>query len=100
MHWVRKTNIFTANAHHDLMASYAQIPTPLKLSDEVYRIYFSSRSTIGQAYPYYLDYDFASDRIVHIETKPLWTHGAPGSFDDSGTMPACAIRVGGRVYLY
>src|SRR5665213_4213891 len=38
--------------------------------------------------------------IVDVHAHSLLTPSAPGTFDDDGAMPACVLRVDGRVSLY
>lgn len=100
MNWVKKGLIFKIDRPDRLMHSHSQIPTPLKLKDNLYRIYFSSRDINGKTYPYYLDYDLKENRIVNLTKKPLFHHGELGTFDDSGIMPASTVEHNGKIYLY
>ncbi|MEI6707788.1 MAG: hypothetical protein WCK96_11705 [Methylococcales bacterium] len=100
MKWQKKELIFNANKEHEKMFSHAQIPVPLLIDKERYRIYFSSRDIKGKTYPYYLDYDFTKKEILCLEKKPLLAHGEIGTFDDSGIMPASIIRINELVYMY
>ncbi len=83
------------------MFSHAQIPFIYKSGDgAVQRIYFSARDEDGKTYPFYLDYDFDSRRVVYVEKTPLLEHGALGTFDDSGIMPSSIVEVGESLYMY
>lgn len=39
-------------------------------------------------------------RVLRIHTEPILQLGKPGTFDEHGIMPSCALRDGRRVLLY
>lgn len=84
------------------MKSHAQVPTPLV--DEkvgILRVYFSSRPERGQSLTSFVDLDLEDfSRVVHVNPEPLLQPGRPGTFDEHGIMPSCAVRHGDLVYLY
>ena len=100
MEWVKKGLIFNADKNQKKMYSHAQVPSPLHLDKQLYRIYFSSRDDKGRTYPYYLDYDFMQCKVISIQESPLLEHGAIGTFDDSGVMPASVVRHNDLIYMY
>jgi hypothetical protein len=100
MRWRRKGPIFNASGESDMHFSHAQIPSPLVLSGDACRIYYSARDREGRTRPFFLDYDFVAETLIRADKRPLFAHGATGSFDDSGIMPSCALHVGGEIFLY
>lgn len=82
------------------MKTHAQVPTPLAC-DGFIRIYFSSRPERNLSLTTFVDLD-ANDpgRILRVHTTPLLEPGKPGTFDEHGIMPSCAIRNDSVVFLY
>lgn len=80
--------------------THMQVPAPVLLGSRI-RVYFAARDVRGTSYPAYLDVD-ASDpmRVLDVHEAPVMPHGPPGTFDDEGIMPACALHHDGAVWLY
>lgn len=100
MKWRKIRNIFLAENENKDMISHAQIPTPIKLSGNTFRIFFSSRNNKGKTLPYYLDFDVDKAKVTFVQKTPLLQHGRIGTFDDSGIMPSSVIQNGGLLYMY
>ncbi len=80
--------------------SHAQVPTPL-VCDGFVRIYFSSRPERGISLTTFVDVDMENPaRILRRHKPPILELGRPGTFDEHGIMPGCAVRQGDRVFLY
>lgn len=80
--------------------SYASVPVSFFLSDDVIRIYFSSRDADNRSLPFYLDYNLADKTVVNVSQHSLLNLGDAGCFDDSGVMPTCMIRQHDDIWLY
>lgn len=100
MKWVKKGLVFCPQALSECMQSYARMPTVLKISSSVYRIYFESRSAKNTAYPFFLDYEILSGKIIDISSEPLLKYGPMGTFDDNGITPFSVLRVQDEIWLY
>lgn len=100
MAWVKKGLIFNTDNDLPWMVSRASFPTAL-LRDDVIRIYFSCIGPEKKSLMTFIDVA-ASDpgKIVRLNDQPLVEPGRPGTFDDSGTQPNCAVEHDGKVYLY
>jgi len=92
--------IFAPNNAGGWMKTHAQVPTPL-CGDGFIRVYFSSRPEPNLSLTTFVDLD-ADDpaRVLRLNPKPILELGKPGTFDEHGIMPSCAIRDGSRVLLY
>lgn len=100
--WQKLGKVFGPEKGPAWMTSHAQVPTPLL--DEaagIIRVYFSTRPEPGVSLTSYVELD-ASDplRVLHVHQSPLLELGRPGTFDEHGIMPSCAVRHGELVYLY
>lgn len=100
--WQPHGRVFGPEMGPSWMRTHAQVPTPLL--DEaagIIRVYFSSRPESGISLMSYVDLDATNPlRVVHVNQAPLLELGKPGSFDEHGLMPSCAVRHDNLVYLY
>ena len=82
--------------------SHVMVPSPLRISDRKYRIYFSSRNYKNQSLIFYFDLKIGKDvKILNISKKPVLNIGSLGSFDDNGVTPCSLVRKNKNViYLY
>jgi predicted GH43/DUF377 family glycosyl hydrolase len=77
------------------------IPTPLRLSEDIVRIYLGhlDRNSVGRIG--YVDVAMADPlRPLAIADKPVLDIGDPGTFDDNGAVPSCVIPIGGALRMY
>ena len=82
------------------MNSHAQLPTPL-VCDDYIRVYFASRPERNLSLTTFVDLDRDNPaRILRLNADPILELGRPGTFDEHGIMPSCAIRDGRKVLLY
>jgi len=84
----------------DSSYTYTAVPFAEMITEEIIRIYFSSRDSKNRSHTFYVDYDMK--RFVLMKSKPelVLSPGKHGSFDDSGAMGSCIIDVGEKKYLY
>ncbi|MGC3940412.1 hypothetical protein ACOTTU_21640 [Roseobacter sp. EG26] len=100
MKWLRKGRIFDPAEHPDWAGTHAQVPTPLLYDDRV-RVFYADRFSDGRSYTTYVDLERGNlSNMIYAHKKPILDFGAPGTFDDDGVMPSCALRRDGQVYLY
>ena len=82
------------------MKTHAQVPTPL-VGDGFIRVYFASRPERSLSLTSFVDLDSDDpSRVLRVNPDPILEPGRPGTFDEHGIMPSCAIRDGARVFLY
>jgi hypothetical protein len=100
MTWQKQGLIFRPNNTAGWMKSHAQVPTPL-VGDGFIRVYFSSRPQPDVSLTTFVDLE-ANDptKILRVNQTPILELGKPGTFDEHGVMPSCAVRVDSRVFLY
>jgi predicted GH43/DUF377 family glycosyl hydrolase len=98
--WKKRGMVFSPSDGPAWMATHAQVPTPL-LCSGVIRVYFSSRPVPNISLTSFVDLDIEDPtKIVTVNAKPILELGKPGTFDEHGIMPSCAVRHGELVYLY
>ncbi len=83
------------------MISHAQIPVVDQVSEEILRIYFSSRDNQGRSHPTYIEVEAVNPKnILYINDKPIIALGKLGTFDDNGIMPSWIVNHKHKKYLY
>jgi predicted GH43/DUF377 family glycosyl hydrolase len=100
MKWQKQGLIFSPNGAAGWMKSHAQVPTPL-VGEGFIRVYFSSRPESNLSLTTFVDLDIDNPgKILRLHPAPILELGKPGTFDEHGIMPSCAVRNGSKVYLY
>ncbi|MCU1268255.1 MAG: hypothetical protein JWM21_4573 [Acidobacteria bacterium] len=100
MNWQKQGLIFGPANGSGWMKSHAQVPTPL-VGDGFIRIYFSSRPERNLSLTAFVDLDANEPAtILRLNSSPILELGKPGTFDEHGIMPSCAVRDGEKVFLY
>jgi predicted GH43/DUF377 family glycosyl hydrolase len=105
--WKKLGKVFDPRDHKGLpwLDEYAQAPATL-LFDDFVRVYFScrpKRDTNGQfvSYTAYVDLDRKDlFSVVNLAKQPILDLGKRGCFDEFGTYPASAIKMGDEVWVY
>src|SRR6185295_19360048 len=100
MKWQKQGLIFSPGKEAGWMKTHAQVPTPL-VCDNFIRVYFSSRPKPTLSLTTFVDLDIDDPaKILRVNRTPILELGKPGTFDEHGIMPSCAVRNGLRVFLY
>ena len=98
--WQKQGLIFKPNNEAGWMKTHAQVPTPL-VGDSFIRVYFSSRPEPNLSLTTFVDLDIENPHnILRLNPSPILDPGQPGTFDEHGIMPSCAVRNGSQVFLY
>jgi predicted GH43/DUF377 family glycosyl hydrolase len=101
IHWTKKGLIFCAKGQFEWMQSHATVPTPLHLSDDIFRIFFSTRNALNQNQVGFVEIDINDpSRILAISETPVISIGPLGYFDCDGVYATSLVRDGGKLYFY
>ncbi len=85
----------------DGLETHAQMPTPLLLEEQRYRLYFASRDADQRSHVCWCDVDLAEDPVRTGPIRgPALAPGPLGGFDDHGVYPSSVVREDDRVLLY
>lgn len=101
MHWKKLGLVYVASGERPWAASHASVPTTTLIGEDRIRVFvaFLDRSQAGRLG--YVDVDAANPlRVLSVSKEPALDIGVPGTFDDNGVTPICALRYAGRLYLY
>lgn len=97
--WERKGLVHTCDIYG---TGYAQDAFIDILNEDVWRIYYSTRTKEVISYPYYIDVEAGNlSKKISIPDQPLFVPGARGTFDDSGITMTSIVKIDEhRKYLY
>lgn len=83
------------------MRSHAQLPTPLHLERNLYRVYFASRDDRNRSHVGWFDVELGDvPTVVGASSEPVLEPGPLGGFDDHGVYASSVLRSGDEVLLY
>ncbi len=98
--WQKHGMIFHVDKHADWMHSHASFPKAIVLQDRI-RVFFTTRDKDNRGRMGYVDVDVNDPtQVLGHSDKPVLDLGEPGTFDDCGVTPSCAMHHDGKVYLY
>jgi len=101
MKWHKLKHIFAPDNNYAWMVSHAANPFAEKLSDHIFRVYFTCRDAENRSHIGFADIDLKDDfKVKNISDKPVLSPGEAGIFDDSGVVMSYLINVENKKYLY
>ncbi len=81
--------------------THAARPIPYRLSEDILRLFFSSRDDDDRMLPTFIDLDIRDPaRIINVCDHPLVGLGDPGCFDDSGVTLGNSVEFDNEVLFY
>ena len=102
MKWKKLGNIYCASGEAPWMMTHAMMPCVYRISESIFRVYFSSRDSQNRSRPVSLDLHFSGGRfeIGNLSTSPLLDLGPRGAYDDCGVMPTCVVDIQARKHMF
>jgi hypothetical protein len=101
MKWQKKGLIFKPDNNYDWMATHAYVPVPDKISEDVLRIYFATRSHEIKSVTTFIEVEADNPgNVLYVHDKPVLGLGKLGTFDDGGAVPFCLIKHDNKKYLF
>lgn len=83
------------------MVSHTSQPIPVRLSGDVYRVFFSCRNAENVSSVGFVDFNLRDpQRPIRISENPVLSPGAPGTFDENGISIGCIVPRDGKYWLY
>ena len=96
--WEKKGLIYSCDFYG---TGYAQDAFIDVIDEDIWRIYYSTRTKDVVSFPYFIDVEAANPKnILRIHDKPLFQPGRMGTFDESGITMTSIVNVGDEKYLY
>jgi predicted GH43/DUF377 family glycosyl hydrolase len=101
MAWERKGLFFRPNDSKAWSRNYAQVPTVDVLSNDIWRIYYSSRDELNRSSISYIDVEARNpSNIIFVNPSPILNPGSLGAFDSCGVMPSSVVTVNEKKYMF
>ena len=102
-HWKKNGLIFSPEGKTDWSRSHAQLPTPLHLGENTYRIFFATRDNQNRSHVSFSDFQLSADgsaRLARQSDSPILEPGPLGHFDDHGIYPSSIVEKDGKLFMY
>jgi hypothetical protein len=99
MQWNKKGLIFKAENKNQYLSTHASNPLAIKLSNDVYRVYFSGRNFDNKSSIGYFDYDIKNEDCLGVSEKPLVIFGDDTSFYKDGISIGNLYENNGKKYV-
>jgi len=81
--------------------SHAMIPTPVRLNDDVIRVYITCCDEKGIGRVGYVDLNAKNlTQVISVSQEPVLDIGEPGTFDENGALVCSVVQVRSELYLY
>ena len=101
MKWKKGGVIFRPDNNYEWMATHAYVPLPDKISDDVVRIYFATRSRDIKSVTTFIEVEADNpSNVLYVHDKPVLSLGKLGTFDDGGAVPFSLLNRDNKKYLY
>ena len=101
VNWQKHGLVVLPDSSSDWRHSHAMLPTPLKIHDTTFKIFFASRNKLNQSFISYAIIDIANPtQVLEYSSAPVVSPGRLGTFDDNGVLPSCALHVNDQLFLY
>ena len=102
MHWNKLGLVYGPDGSLPWAKSHAMIPTPVRLNNEVIRVFVTFCDDKGVGRPGYVDVS-ANDplKVLGVSQQPLLDLGKAGTFDENGLLTCSVIDFGnGKMFMY
>lgn len=101
MSWKRLGVVFLPDGKQPWARSHAALPTPVHLTGNVFRFFYSSRDSEKRSNVGWADIELSeTPRVVQAADQPTLSPGEDGTFDDSGVGVGCITQMGDGFALY
>jgi hypothetical protein len=102
MQWKKLGLVYGPDGSLPWAQSHAMIPTPVRLNNEVIRVFVTFCDAKGIGRPGYVDVSAQNpQKVLGISKQPLLDLGQPGTFDENGLLTCSVVDLGGgRMYMY
>jgi len=99
MKWNKMGIVYKPDGSQTWARSHAMIPTPVKVSDEVIRVYITCCDSDFIGRPGWVDVDARNPlKVLTVSQTYLLDVGRPGTFDENGVLACSVIPVNEQTY--
>ena len=101
MPWKRLGVVFVPDATQSWARSHAALPTPVHVSGDVFRFFYSSRDAEKRSHLGWVEIELSvTPRVREAARQPVLSPGQDGSFDDSGVGIGSVVEIDDGLALY
>lgn len=101
MKWKKLGLIYCPNNESETLYSHASLGYAEHISDDVFRVFFSSRDKNNKGFTNTLDININNPgKYYNLSKKPFLSPGDLGCFDDSGAGAVCSVVNNNTKYIY
>jgi hypothetical protein len=99
--WKKLGLVFSPNGQFEWMQTHAQLPVPIHLYEDRYRVYFATRDRYQRSHIAWVEIDLTHPEIILSNCEdPVLAPGPLGYFDDHGIYPSSIVQHHGRLWMY
>jgi len=99
--WEKKGLIFATDKKFDWSQTHTTLPSPILLSEDLLRIFYTSRDKNQKSRISYIDVNPKNiNQILKVADKPVLDLGNIGMYDDQGIVTQFIMAVEDKHYLY
>ena len=101
MSWRRLGLVYVPDGSKPWARSHAALPLPVRIDDNIYRVFISTRDAQQRSHVAWVDLDLTSTpRVIREAAEPVLAPGDDGTFDDSGVGIGCLTPADDGLRLY
>ena len=102
MRWKKLGLVYGPDGTLPWAKSHAMIPTPVRLNEDVIRVFVTSCDADGIGRPGFVDVASADPlQVLNVCRKPLFELGQPGTFDENGLLTCSVVNLGNNLmFMY
>lgn len=99
MKWKKLGRLYAHDPIHPKLLSHAANPLPVRIEEDLYRVFFSSRDESNRSSVGCVDIDLARREVIRVHPLPAFEHGPKGSFYEGGVSIGNCYEAGGSRYI-
>jgi len=101
MKWKKLGLVYRPEGNIEWMNTHCQLPVADHLYNDIYRVFFASRSKEQISHIGFVDLDINQpDKVIRVSTEPVVKPGSIGHFDHFGVYPSSIVNYKEKKYLY
>lgn len=100
MIWKKKGEVKFSDLEIKWAKSHLMCPTPVLVSSDVIRIYFTCLDEFGRGKVTFIEVSSVNPtRVLYVHPDPILGPGLPGAFDDNGVVVTSVIKTNSNNYF-
>lgn len=101
MKWRKRGLVWGPDKSKPWAISHAMCPTPVKISNDVLRVYVTTLDALGRGNATFVDVSaFDPTLVLQVPEEVSLAPGQAGTFDDNGVVPISYVDTSEGMYMY